>query len=296
MKHVRALATVVGALLALSAVWAIPASASNKEFQVFAQCPLANPLVDENGCQTAISGGESEFSAGNVVVPLKKAITLNLGFHEKEIEPEYLEEWGSEYGYQTMTKVAQEIPGGLTSEVDTALLPPEELARYEKIVGEGRTKVTATVQLAGSTTPSGIKINLGALLSESGTAMILPTQVKLSNPFLGATCYVGSNTNPIIVNTTTGTTSPPEGIEPMTGRLGKLEFNKEGNIIKIAGARLVDNTFPVPGVTGCGKNGGADAAINAAAGLPSPPGHNRVILEGRLYQAGSSTIKEHLNR
>lgn len=276
--------------------FASPALAKKSAFRVFSQCPLANPLVDENGCLTAISGGESEFTAGKVSVPLTKPITLNLGFHEKEVEPEYLEIWGSEFDSKTMTKVAQEIPGGLTAEVDPALLSPSELARYEKFVSEGKTRVTATVELAGSTAPTGLKLNIGAFLSEEGTALVVPTQVKLSNPFLGPTCYVGSNNNPIIVNTLTGTTSPPEGIEPIKGHPGTLSTTEEGEILVVSGARLVDNTFAVPGVTACGKEGGADAAIDAGAGLPSPAGHNSVVLEGNMWLAAAESVKEHLHR
>lgn len=295
MRRIQCTFVGVALVASLAALSVAPSAlAASNPFKVFRYCPLANPLVDENGCQTATSGGESEFTAGNVKVPLTKPITLNLGFHEKEIEPEFLEIWGAEYGYETMTKKAQEIPGGLTSEVDTALLSPSELARYEKIVSEGKTRVTATVELAGATTPAGIKINLGALLSEEGTAIVIPTQVKLSNPFLGPTCYVGSNTNPIVVHTTTGTTSPPEGIEPIKGRLGELTVIGEGRMLKVTGARLVDNTFAVPGVTGCGVKNGANAAIDAGAGLPSPAGHNTVILEGTLYQAGAEAVKENL--
>ena len=224
-----------------------------------------------------------------------KPIDLNLGFHEKEVEPEVEEIFGAEYDNLTMTKAAQEIPGGLTAEVEPALLSPTELARYERIVGEGKTKVTATVELAGPA--HSIYLDESAfLLEENVEALGLPTQVKLSNPFLGSACYVGSNTNPIVIHTTAGTTSPPEGIEPIKGRVGEIKVNKEGNIITFIGARLVDNTFPVPGVSNCGKNGGADAAIDAKSGLPAPAGHNTVILEGELSQAGAGRVEEHIKR
>ena len=40
-----------------------------------------------------------------------------------------------------------------------------------------------------------------------------------------------------------------------------------------------DNTFAVPGATGCGPNGSLDAAVNAVAGLPSPSGANHLVLD-----------------
>ncbi|HME02234.1 MAG TPA: hypothetical protein VKG38_04290 [Solirubrobacteraceae bacterium] len=295
MRHLRTLGLCLVAAFALGLIGAASALAKPNEYQKFEECPLANPKVQENGCIFARSSSGSEFTAGNIKVPLLKPIDLNMGFHEKEVEPEVEEIIGAEYGNLTMTKVAQEVPGGLEAAVEPALLSPAELERYHKIVESGKTKVTATVELAGS--PSAIYLDEAAFLSEENVeALGLPTQVKLSNPFLGNACYVGSTTNPIIVHTTAGTTSPPEGIEPIKGRRGEIKVNNEGTIIHFIGARLVDNTFPVPGVSNCGKSGGADAAIDAKSGLPSPAGHNTVALEGELSQAGAGPIDEHLTR
>ena len=295
MRHLRILGVCLIAVFAMGVATAVPAFASKNEFKKFELCPLANVLVKENGCIFAKSGGESEFTAGNVRVPLLKSIHLNMGFHEKEVEPEVEEIFGSEYGGKTMTKVAQEVPGGLEANIDPSLLSPTELARYEKIVGEGRTKVTATVELAGS--PHEIFLNESAFLSgENVEALGLPTQIKLSNKFLGPACYVGTNTEPIVIHTTSGETSPPEGIEPIKGSVGTITVTGEGRIINFIGARLVDNTFPVPGVSNCGKEGGANAAIDAKVGLPSPAGHNTVVLEGELSQAGANAVEENLKR
>ena len=49
-------------------------------------------------------------------------------------------------------------------------------------------------------------------------------------------------------------------------------------------------------MSNCGKEGGANAAIDAKVGLPSPAGHNTVVLEGELSQAGAARIEEHLKR
>jgi hypothetical protein len=294
VRHLWTLGLCLVAVFAMSAVAAMPALAetktTEKEWQLFANCPLANPLVDENGCINATSGGASEFTAGNVVVPLKKPITLNLGFHENE-ETGAFEIFGAEYGHLTMTRAVQPIPGGLTSEVNPALLSPTELARYEAIVAAGKTKTTATVELAGS-----IHINEANLIAEEGTAMEFQVMVHLQNPFLGKLCYEGSNTNPINIAVTTGTTTPPEGIEPIKGTFGEIKIGGEGNIIHFVHAKLVNNTYVAPGVSNCGVQGGADEAIDSAAGLPSAAGHNKVLLEGLLSQAGAQAVKNHLTR
>jgi hypothetical protein len=178
----------------------------------------------------------------------------------------------------------------LTEIVDTELLSPSELARYNKYVAAGKTKVTATVELVGS--PSSFFLNEENLLGGVGEALGLPTQIKLSNPFLGKTCSDGSNSEPIQISYTTGTTSPPPPNEPLEGKPGSLFSTNSGEIVHIVEGKLVDNSYAAPGVTGCGIGGGADAAVNAAAGLPSPAGHNATELVGELAQTGHDALEE----
>ena len=85
-----------------------------------------------------------------------------------------------------------------------------------------------------------------------------PTQIKLSNPFLGNTCYDGSNSDPIQIKYTTGTTSPPPPNEPLEGKPGGVFSTNEGAIAHIVEGKLVDNSFAAPGVTGCGVAGSAE--------------------------------------
>jgi hypothetical protein len=49
-------------------------------------------------------------------------------------------------------------------------------------------------------------------------------------------------------------------------------------VVSINGSTLTDDTFSVPGATGCGPGGSADAAIDARLGLPSPSGNNHLVL------------------
>jgi hypothetical protein len=49
-------------------------------------------------------------------------------------------------------------------------------------------------------------------------------------------------------------------------------------------------------VQGCGKAGGADAAMNSALGLPSAAGNNASELVGELNQAGANPVREHFTR
>jgi hypothetical protein len=284
MRHVRMLGLCLVAVFAVSALSAATALAATREWKPFRTCPIENPEVE--ACTVAESGGESQFSAGKVTVPLAKPITLSLGFAEEESGELHI--FGPEVGGSIMSKVAQPVPGGLEAYVNPALLSPSELVRYEKALAGGHTKVTAMVEMAGL--PGAVYLNEVNFLFAEGEALGLPTQVKLSNQFLGPACYVGSNLHPIDIKTTTGTSGA------LTGHTGTLESNPTGEILTIHGARLVDATFAVPGVSNCGVGGGADAAVDSGAGLPSPSGGNTVILEGTLKQASANAVRRNSPR
>jgi PKD repeat protein len=94
---------------------------------------------------------------------------------------------------------------------------------------------------------------------------------------LGSNCSIGTNTNPIDLNVlTTGTTTPPVGVAPLTG----APYNAAGQ------ATLVNNTFSVPGATGCPLAFflifpvDLNAVINEQLGIPSDPGFNSAVIVG----------------
>ena len=172
----------------------------------------------------------------------------------------------------------------LTKSVDTADLSASELDRYNYFVKIAKeTKTTATVELAGSA--SNIHLNLANLLDAEGTAFSFPVKVKLGNGFVGNNCYVGSNEDPIVVNFTTGTSGE------LQGKVGQLAFS-EGGVITTWGNTLVASGFASPAAEGCGVEGGADAAVNAALGLPSA--NNTSVLNGVLKLAGAENVEEKL--
>ena len=83
----------------------------------------------------------------------------------------------------------------------------------------------ATAELEGN-----IRISRTNLLSGAPeAALTLPVRVHLENSFLGNECYVGSKAQPVDIELTTGTTSPPLPNEPITGSLGEPEFKDEGS-------------------------------------------------------------------
>ncbi|HEY2437826.1 MAG TPA: hypothetical protein VGH93_11645, partial [Solirubrobacteraceae bacterium] len=52
----------------------------------------------------------------------------------------------------------------------------------------------------------------------------------------------------------------------------------DGSLL-MTGAVQGDDTFSVPGATGCGPGGAYDPAVDAAFGVPSPSGNNHLVLD-----------------
>ena len=298
MRHVRMLGLCLVSVLAVAAMGAVPALAktATNEFEKFNECPFGFPPVEEGmgetqACIYGEAGKESFFQAGKVTVKFAKPVILRGGLEENELTGK--EAFIGALNGNTISKEAEPAPG-LTEGVDAELLPEAEKARYEAWLAAGKsTKVTATVELAASALD--IELNEANLLSENKeTAFGFPVEIHLQNGFLGKNCYVGNYSEPIRVPFITGETSPPPPNTPIHGALGSVKVLGGGQILKLEGTRLVNNSYASPGVKGCGKEGGADAAINAALGLPSPAGSNTTELIGNLYQAGSEAVKEHL--
>lgn len=259
------------------------------EFEVFAQCPTSNPLVE--GCVYALTES-GEFVMGNETVPITKTITLQGGIYENEETNEKFFV-GASNG-ETLSKTPQNVPGGLAG-----LINCTEISFYiarvacEATLEKGLTGVTATAEIAGPA--SGIEVNTGHVITEIGVAVKLPIKVHLENAFLGSACYIGSNSEPIMLNLTTGTTSPPPPNEPIKGAAGEQEENAEGTILTLKHNELVDNAFAAPGVNGCGGilSSLIDPLIDLKTGLPSAAGHNTAILKGTLKSTNATAVVAH---
>ncbi len=104
--------------------------------------------------------------------------------------------------------------------------------------------MTATTELAGPAKAVGVHLN--NLVEAEGTALELPVKIKLDNPFLGSKCFVGSNSHPIVIDLTTGTTSPPPPNTPISGKVGEVKFEDEFTIVHITNNSLVNNSFAAP--------------------------------------------------
>jgi hypothetical protein len=263
------------------------------EYAVFAHCPLANSEV--RGCLTAVTES-GKFIVGKEEVPISSPITLQGGFRENLAgETKF---FGAEGG-ETLVKSPQKVPGGLAGLIKCneitggGFWETIERGTCEAIFENEFTGAYATTELAAPATS--IQLSEDALLLEKGTALTLPVKIHLESPLLGSECYLGSNSHPIDLEFTTGTTSPPKPNEPIKGRVGLPETNAEGTILTIFYNTLVNNTFAAPGASGCGEFFAflLDPIIDAKLGIPATAGHNTAVLNSTLHQASAVYVREH---
>jgi hypothetical protein len=283
----RWLCATIAATASLSAVVAPSAMATPKgEFAVFYDCPLN---VEVSGCLVSRTTS-GEITLGKQAVPIVNTQTLQGGFRNEESGA--MAFLGAKDG-NTLSKTPQKVPGGLSGLVNcTAISNFFERIACELVFENGVTGVNATTELAAPA--SSIGLNELALLTASGTALSLPIKVKLENPFLGSECYIGSTAHPIILNLTSGTTSPPLPNKPISGKIGTFKEKAEGRILVISGNSLVDNSFAAPEATGCGGLFSflIDPIIDSKIGLPSAAGHNTAILNNTIEQASAEFVVE----
>lgn len=284
-KLVLVAASLAALLIPAAAASAAPHSPTG-EYAVFNDCPLSRPNIFL--CLYSKSTGGT-FTIGKKAVPVKNPVVLQGAIEPTEAGLVFQ---GAEDG-NTLSKTPQPVPGGLLGITAPSWWPQFLRDLFNETINNGATGVTATVELAAPATS--IKVNIENLLTGNpGPAITIPVKVKLSNPFLGSNCYIGSNSNPIVIPFTTGTTSPPPPNTPITGSPGTISVNPAEDILTTSNNRLVENAFAAPGANGCGGLFAflVDPFVNSIVGIPSPAGTNTAILEGTT-QAGVAESVRH---
>jgi hypothetical protein len=172
-----------------------------------------------------------------------------------------------------------QIPGGLLG-----LMCPSDIPLIsdicDRIVDSTLNRVTATIEAAGAPTDFSLAAGLGV----GQPIVTLPVKIRLSNPFLDPNCYIGSNSNPILLK--------PANLTRPTGRV--VRFTSDGTpsatgemgYVSLTGASQGDSTFAVPGANGCGLFGLLSGAVNLKQGLPSPAGENSLVLDNATTNVG----------
>jgi hypothetical protein len=255
MTQSRTLAVLLGAAMMAMVLLAPAAQGATTKpgYEQFKGCPTPAESATSTGCiRSLVTGGTLKF--GTKEVPIEKTIELSGGVNEE------LQEFiaGPEGG---LSKTPQKIPGGVLGLTGLTFLL--EFFGSEALTLYGTTELAAP--------PSNFTVS----------SVTIPIKVHLTTPsgVLGNTCYIGSNSNPITLNLITGTTNPPAPNKPITGKEPTPSFDAK-EILHLDNGIYVDNSFAVPGASGCvlklfgfipiSLNG----FVNSQAGLPSAAGHN----------------------
>lgn len=285
LRPLAAAAVAVGALaFASSASAATPTG----DYAKFKYCPYQT-LAPLGGSCLLSQTTSGEFKLGNSTVPIPSGTTVTLqgGFYFNGTG------WAwsnAANGGTTMPAVPLKVPGGLIGLVNTGGWSGVLIDLFNAAVASVN-DVYATAELAGPIQFNYINLALG--LDDPG--FVLPIKVHLTNPFLGSSCYIGSNSNPVTLRLTTGTTHPPAGVTPLTGTAGVV--SGVGDIQISTGLKIVDNTFSVPAASNCGylilDKLLITAGVNLKEGLPSAAGNNRAILQGNSYIGTAQSVLDH---
>jgi hypothetical protein len=234
-------------------------------YEQFAGCPSLKEVPTSEICvHSVITSGH--FQMGNKNVPITNPITLTGGVDENLQNFSANSEGG-------LRPVKQLVPGGIIG-----LTGLDWLVNF---LGLEDLKLYAVTELAGA--PSNFSI----------TSVTLPVRVHLINPVLGSSCYVGSFSNPIVLNLSTETTNPPPPNKPITGKFAKFSIDEVLNIVHLDNGIFVDNAFAAPGANGCKLTLfgflpiSINGLVNSQSGLPSPAGTNETIQEFDTELVGS---------
>ena len=294
-KKMRGVAQ-MAVLVAVLATLAFAAGAQAKlvgEFTKFQQCPYTTAGVTR--CLYSVTTG-GEIVLGNKKVTVEKEVILQGGYGEPNFEegnPEFFfsKFFAAKNGI-TLSKAAQNVPGGLLGIVPPEKSPPLVKALSAFFFENSLTGVTSTLELAKAATD--IRISENHLAEGEGVALKMPVKVHLENPFLGKNCYVGSSTTPIMFELTSGTTSPPEPNKPITGTTGEVEFLESVRILKLKNAEIVDNKWSAPAASGCGGilSFLVNPIINAQVGLPAAAGKNTARLKNTVYTSTAAAVEK----
>jgi hypothetical protein len=286
-RHQRTLGAVCAALVATALGtlgFAGSASASSELYKKFDFCPIATAGVVR--CLYAVTEGGS-VTLGSKKVPIVNDVTLQGGYG---VPVEEFSKLIPPTNGVTLSKTPQPVPGGLAG-----LVKCNEISNFllrlscEAIFENGLTGVDSVLELAGT-----VSLNETNLRQKEGVAMKMPIKVKLENPFLGSNCYVGSSAAPIQWELTAGTTTPPAGVEPITGETGTIELLDGGRILKLNGNKLVENNWAAPKASGCGGIFSflIDPIVSSSSGLPAAAGKNVAILENTIHIASANAVKK----
>lgn len=272
--HLAAATSTAAGLLAYTAVVAVAAIGYPDPggiYAPFTDCPLHNPIMRQAepgfamGCIKSITASGT-FTINGLPVQITHPVTVQFGtYSDTDANGNQVFHVVPTADGNDLVAEPEVIPGGLIVLVCSST-DPRLVRLCQTAMKTGHTDLSLQVELAGPIT------NFSPLAESPFT---LPVKIQLRNPLLGGTCFIGTNHDPVVLN-------------PVFNPVGTLDFEPDPDpvafpnvdVLSIKGSTLTDDLFSVPGATGCGPGGVADAAIDATLGLPSPSGNNHLVLTG----------------
>jgi hypothetical protein len=311
LRRVCRAVTVAVAIVGVSLVFAGGASAFTEPgytetFADFSNCAV--PVIVRGPCFHAYARG-GLVQVGHATVPISipgDTFDFGLNANHTGIGGEVCEPLGPlrphaecvlAGGHGLLNGPAQPVPGGLLGSIGNVQLAGVR-AKLEwaspvpayAVIGQSTDEFEVTGKFPESPY---VVYNQDSLLNGlNSPGIVLTAKIHLLSPFLGVNCYIGSASSPIVIHLTTGATNPPPPNVPIHGSFGHVQG---GNIFEVGPMQLVDNAFSVPAASGCGTSGGGllDGAIDRKLGLPSPAGHNSMLLLASVEFASARELIEH---
>lgn len=239
----------------------------------FTDCPLNNALMRQSvgglatGCIASISTSGT-FTIHGIPMPITHPVTVQFGVWDPPNATPTQFSGGilPPLDGRQLVDTPEQVPGGLPLLLQCPGSTPAIASLCTKAQSSGQTGVTALVRSAGP---------ISNFALETFTQ---PVKIQLINPLLGANCYLGSDSDPIVLNPTIISGDLTISSPAVAGFDNLAVFH-------IANAQATDDTFSVPAATGCGAGGVANAPINSLLGLPSASGTNHLVLNGDNYFA-----------
>jgi hypothetical protein len=273
-------------------------------YTAFTNCPLRNPVMQEtppgsdpasNGLSlaacTAGHATKGVIKIGNITTPVVQPVDVQFGFFTPP---------NAAFGGDNTGGIANYAGGilpplaGLSAmlvtkrnlipeSLLTALACPSSNPAVENLCQTAQQRGGKYLQVFALAQSAGQLTNFGVL---SWTQRI---KIQLINPLLGNNCYIGSDSNPIVLNPQLSLARGGQLIQENDPNPAK---HPDTFVLDITKATASDRTFAAPGVTGCGPGGLAniavDEAIDSSAGLPAASGANRLSLTGAFGIAATT--------
>lgn len=252
-------------------------------YKPFTNCPLKNPLMHEQGQLSATNsfGGFAACVAGNAVTgsitlgtittPVTEAVNVQFGFAWAPGFSNYpLPAYPPLSGETAILRTKPDlIPESLTTALSCATATDatiQHICQTAQANGGAYNQVYALAQEAG-------QISNFQLLSWTQ-----PVKFKLINPLLGSNCYIGTDSNPVVLNPSLSV-GPGGGLSLLNDPQPTVHPDSE--VLEITGASAGDSTFSAPAIVGCGPGGVAndavDQALDASSGLPAASGNSLTL-------------------